>query len=112
MTKINGSVLPPDWTPSTEEIQYGLDLGFTWLDIKDMADDMRLWAAANAHRQIAQKADWHKTFLGWMRREAKKLRPARMHEKTYAELAEELRNERSDDDASSTATSARKPRPR
>jgi hypothetical protein len=86
-----GSVIPSNWQPSAEEIQYGLDLGWTWLDIKDMADDMRIWALSNAHREIARKADWHQTFLGWMRREAKKARLTRPHEKSYAELADELR---------------------
>ena len=37
-----------------------------------MAEDMRLWAGANANRQVARKADWSLTFKGWMRREAKR----------------------------------------
>jgi len=87
MTK--GSALTPDWTPSSKEIDYGVNLGFTVREVREVAEDMRLWAQANAHRPITQKSNWHRAFLGWMRRAAKRrgMWPSR-HEKSYAGLAD------------------------
>src|ERR1700723_3718914 len=47
-------------------------LNLTDSQIDDMAEDMRLWAGANANRQIARKANWSMAFKSWMRREAAK----------------------------------------
>lgn len=70
-----GIALPIDWKPSPDELNYGIDLGFPETAVHDMAEDMRLWARANANRAVGRKADWSATFKGWMRREADKRRP-------------------------------------
>src|SRR6516225_10077888 len=67
-----GKVLSPRWQPSPSDCEYGLALGFNGREIMDMAEDMRLWAGANSHRQIARKANWSLTFKGWMKRECKR----------------------------------------
>jgi hypothetical protein len=36
--------------------------------VDNHATEMRLWAEANAHRPVARKVDWNKTFSGWLRR--------------------------------------------
>ena len=69
----NGEAIAPDWQPSNGDREYGHTiLNLTDRQIDDMAEDMRLWAGANANRPVARKSDWSLTFLGWMRREAKK----------------------------------------
>lgn len=70
-----GIALPIDWRPSPDELSYGFDLGFDQQAIDGMAEDMRLWARANANRAVGRKADWVSTFKGWMRREADKRKP-------------------------------------
>ena len=62
--------LPDDWQPSNKDREYGRMLLFTDREIDGMAEDMRLWAGANANRQIARKSNWSMAFKGWMRREA------------------------------------------
>ena len=65
-----GTALPHDWQPANGDREYGHTvLHMTDCQIDDMAEDMRLWALANANRQIARKADWSATFKGWMRRQ-------------------------------------------
>ena len=71
----SGIALPIDWRPSPDELIYGHDLGFNDKAIDGMAEDMRLWARANANRAVGRKADWSSTFKGWMRREADKRKP-------------------------------------
>lgn len=68
-----GTRLPVDWVPSVSLIGYGGGLGLTKAEVLSMAEDLRLWAVANANRPVARKADWEKTFQGWMRREAPKV---------------------------------------
>jgi hypothetical protein len=86
-----GHPLPADWAPSQSDEVYGEQLGFTRAEIQGMAETMRLWAGANAHRPITRKCDWHLTFMGWMRREREKPRGgSRPHEKGYAGLLVEL----------------------
>lgn len=73
-----GIQLPADWKPSPDDIQYGIDLEFGQRAIEGMAEDMRLWAGANANRAVARKdgpKGWSLTFKGWMRREAAKRKP-------------------------------------
>lgn len=71
----SGSALPEDWKPSSDDCSYGYaKLGLTPEDIENLAEDMRLWAGANANRQIARKANWSLAFKGWMRREAAKMK--------------------------------------
>jgi hypothetical protein len=92
--RVNGCVLSPDWKPSHDDIIYGINLGFTQAQVASMAEDMKLWALANKNRAVARKADWHLTFLGWMRRQQHRLQKFyRPHEKGYAELAEDIRND-------------------
>ena len=66
-----GHVLPDNWQPSTKDRQYGRSYGLTDQEIDDCAEDMRLWAQANANRQVARKSNWSAAFLGWMRRVAR-----------------------------------------
>ena len=90
-----GQVIPLNWQASPEEIDYGIKLGFSAFEVKEMAEDMRLWALSNRNRTVARKADWHLTFLGWMRRQ--KQRTQSPHEKSYAEIADDIRNGSGDD---------------
>jgi hypothetical protein len=69
---MTGHALPADWAPSEADTLYGLGLGHTTAAIADMAEDMRLWAGANANRQVARKLRWDLAFRSWMRREAAK----------------------------------------
>jgi len=68
MTK--GSRLHENWVPSTDDVAYGRSLGLSEQAINGCAEDMRLWAGANANRAIARKLDWSKAFKGWLRRVA------------------------------------------
>ena len=68
-----GNVLAYNWQPSIEDRYYGrIRLGLSDAAIEEMAEDMRLWAGANANRQIARKSNWSMAFKSWMRREAAK----------------------------------------
>ena len=69
---MKGTRLSDSWKPNNGDRDYGHALFLTDAQINDMAEDMRLWAGANANRQVARKADWSLTFKGWMRREAKR----------------------------------------
>jgi len=68
MTK--GSRLHENWVPSTDDVAYGRSLGLSEQAINGCAEDMRLWAGANANRAVARKLDWSKAFKGWLRRTA------------------------------------------
>lgn len=63
-----GSRLSADWKPNSDHYALGSRLGFETSQVDSYALDMRLWAEANAHRPIARKLDWDKTFAGWLRR--------------------------------------------
>lgn len=64
-----GAALPSDWVPSGTEIEYGIGkCGLTRAEIDDCAEEMRLWAIANANRQVGRKDNWSAAFMGWMRR--------------------------------------------
>ena len=68
-----GQALPADWSPSNGDRDYGHRLlHLTDSQIDAFAEDMKLWAGANANRAVARKADWSMAFKGWMRREAAK----------------------------------------
>lgn len=69
---MTGHQLPPDWQPTQPDMIYGLGLGLMTSQVLDIAEDLRLWAAANANRQVARKSNWSAAFRGWMRREAAK----------------------------------------
>jgi uncharacterized protein YdaU (DUF1376 family) len=67
----SGEPLPDGWEPTEELIQYGIDLGFSRPDVLGFAEDLRIWAGANAHRRDTWKAGakgWALAFQGWMRR--------------------------------------------
>jgi len=66
-----GSRIPPDWKPTDRHYRDGSKLGYQREQVDGFAETMRLWAEANAHRQVARKLDWDKTFSGWMRRQPK-----------------------------------------
>lgn len=69
-----GKSLPSDWMPSAGDYAYGEGIGFTRTDADRMAEDMKLWAAANSNRSVGRKADWTSTFRGWMRRESSRIK--------------------------------------
>ena len=69
-----GKAIPLIWVPTNDDREYGRSLGLTISQIDDFAEDMRIWAGANANRGIARKANWSLAFKGWMRREAKKMK--------------------------------------
>jgi len=66
-----GSRIPPDWKPTDRHYREGSKLGYQREQVDGFAETMRLWAEANAHRPVARKLDWDKTFSGWMRRQPK-----------------------------------------
>jgi hypothetical protein len=68
-----GKALHDDWKPDEKDFEYGKALGLNRREVDGMAEDMRLWARANANRAVGRKADWRSTFHGWMRREAPKI---------------------------------------
>jgi|SRR5215468_11313034 len=63
-----GTRLPEDWQPNERHFIEGRTLGHSHEGVLASAHDMRLWADANAHRPVARKLDWDKTFSGWLRR--------------------------------------------
>jgi hypothetical protein len=63
-----GEKIPPDWKPNVGHVAAGQQLGFTEPQIREQAEDMRLWAQSNDHRAVARKSDWDMTFLSWLRR--------------------------------------------
>ncbi len=65
-----GTRLPEDWKPHPSHYDTGAGRGLSRAQVDSHAEDMRLWAQANANRQVARKADWDKTFAGWLRRAA------------------------------------------
>jgi hypothetical protein len=84
--------LPDDWRPSREDMTYGLALGLKPPQVNDIAEDMRLWAGANANRAVAHKANWSMAFKGWMRREVKNGRhgPAKLGRGSVLDAFDEL----------------------
>jgi len=70
--KNSGHALRDDWKPADDDYGYGNNLGLSRSQVDGFAEDMRLWARANANRAVGRKADWQATFHGWMRREAPK----------------------------------------
>jgi hypothetical protein len=63
-----GHVIPSDWQPADRCIALGRQKGFTTEQISDMAEAMREWSRANAHRKEARKTSWDDTFCNWIRR--------------------------------------------
>lgn len=68
----HGTTIPVDWRVSQPLYEYGAKLGLTADHTTSMAEDMKLWARANANRSVARKLDWDAAFQGWMRREKTK----------------------------------------
>lgn len=64
-----GEKIPPDWTPKKNHYDEGAKRGFSRETIDGFATDMRLWAQANEHRQVARKSNWDLTFSAWIRRQ-------------------------------------------
>lgn len=58
--------LPDDWAPSPQSRKRAETLGFDACRIDEIAENLRVWAHANA----AVKADWNATFDGFIRRDA------------------------------------------
>jgi hypothetical protein len=63
-----GLALPLDWKPKDRHFakagEAGLDRDF----VLSEAEGMREWADGNSNRAVARKADWDRTFDGWLRR--------------------------------------------
>ena len=55
--------LPPDWQPTTREINFGLQYGLQPDEVRSESERLRDWAAANG----AVKADWDAFFRNWLR---------------------------------------------
>jgi hypothetical protein len=70
-----GERLSADWQPNFAHYAEAAKSGQSAAWVDRLADDMRVWAEANANRQIARKANWDQTFTGWLRREIRKLSP-------------------------------------
>jgi uncharacterized protein YdaU (DUF1376 family) len=68
-----GRSLPSDWVADAIDHAYAQKLGMTIPEAESCAEDLRLWARANANRAVGRKADWRSTYHGWMRREAPKI---------------------------------------
>jgi Ni/Co efflux regulator RcnB len=83
-----GSRIPPDWKPTDRHYRDGSKLGYQREQVDGFAETMRLWAEANAHRPVARKLDWDKTFSGWMRRQPKIPPPPSVPPVTTAEDAD------------------------
>lgn len=70
---MSGIALPGNWQPTEADVEYGRTIcRLSPEQIQEYAEDMRLWAGANANRQIGRKSNWSMAFKSWMRREAKK----------------------------------------
>lgn len=86
-----GTSIPDDWAPTNGDREYGRALNLSDAQIDSMAEDLRLWAGANANRAVARKASWSLAFKSWMRREAAKLKgrggPPRSGGNAFARLA-------------------------
>ena len=92
MSLLIGKALAENWQPSDDDRDYGHKLGFTNGQIDEFAEDLRLWAAANAHRQVGRKANWNAAFRGWMRRTLAKTRPVAYQAKPPLPLGYERGN--------------------
>jgi hypothetical protein len=57
--------IPKDWVPTENHFSQADKLGFGARQVRDMAEDMRLWAGAKG----AVKVNWDLAFSGWMRRQ-------------------------------------------
>lgn len=70
-SRSKGTRIPDDWEPDQDDVGYGITkVALTLPEIESCAEEMVLWAKANANRAVARKADWSLTFKGWMRRNA------------------------------------------
>jgi hypothetical protein len=67
-----GRSLPPDWHPSQSHYDTAAGKGRPRAFVDQCAVAMRDWALANSNRAIARKADWDRTFNGWLDRELAK----------------------------------------
>lgn len=67
-----GSRIPPDWRPSVADYEWANAQGYQHQWLQRQTEMMRNWAEANAHREVARKLDWSKTWRNWMLREGAK----------------------------------------
>jgi hypothetical protein len=66
--KERGEKISADWQPSDSHYLDGAELGFSRAEVDGFAEDIRLWARANEHRQVARKSNWDLAFSAWIRR--------------------------------------------
>jgi len=65
-----GNQLPADWRPAERHYAEAAALNLPRATVDREAQNMRLWAVANANRAVARKANWDATFSNWLRRKA------------------------------------------
>lgn len=70
--KKRGTLCPEDFFPTESHFRKGATYGFDRDRVEAEADQMRDWSHANANRVIARKADWGRTFFGWMKNAAER----------------------------------------
>lgn len=74
--RARGTVLPESWSPSERLFDYAAKHGFTRQQADLAFESFRLWADANRNREVAKKADWDKTAMNWLLRNAPQIKPA------------------------------------
>lgn len=69
-----GEKLSAEFRPSESHYLEGEKIGLSRAQVDGLCEDMRIWAGANEHRQVARKSNWDLTLLGWIRRQARDVR--------------------------------------
>jgi hypothetical protein len=64
-----GHALPDDWQPKDHHYRFADECRRPHADVDAKAEEVRLWAKANAHRAVARKTDWDAMFTGCLRRD-------------------------------------------
>lgn len=76
--KSSGHPLPDGWQPHARHYATAEALGLNRSAVDGLAEDMRQWAKAEAHRAVTLKSDWDATFYKFIRSEAaKRTKPGR-----------------------------------
>ena len=100
--KKKGSPLPSDWEPTERFWHWARNHRHCRELCLHALDLMREWAAANANRAVARKADWDAALMGFVRREAKSYRgqapPKHPLNAALDRLDEDLRQRRGNGD--------------
>lgn len=65
------SPMPPDWRVKEKHYLLGEQFGFTRAQMDDLGEEVRNWAYSEAHRDVANKADWDAYFNIFLKRKAR-----------------------------------------